>query len=72
MEITLKNLRRRAGLTQKQAAEKLRCTIPQVSSWETGRVEPHPNRMQDFVMAYKCTADEVVQAIWGGESRKKG
>ena len=71
MEITLKNLRRRAGLTEKQAAEKLGCTIPQVSSWENGRVEPHVNRVRDFVMVYKCTADEVVQAIWGDE-RKKG
>lgn len=71
MEITLKNLRRRAGLTQKQAAEKLGCEIPQVSNWETGKVKPRPNWVQDFVMVYKCTADEVVQAIWGDE-RKKG
>lgn len=71
MEITLKNLRRRAGLTEKQAAEKLGCTISQVSSWENGRVVPQVNRVPDFVIVYKCTADEVVQAIWGDE-RKKG
>ncbi len=70
MKITLKNLRRRAGLIQEQAAEKLGCAIPQVSCWETGKVKPHVNRTRDFVMVYKCTGYEVVQAIWGDERKK--
>lgn len=67
MEITLKNLRRRAGLTQRQAAKLVGTTPAHLSQWESGDIRPRENKVPKFVAVYGCTADEVVEAIWGDE-----
>lgn len=64
MVITLKNLRRRAGLTQKEAAELLHTSNVQISKWENRLCIPRPHWITELANIYKCSADEVMDAIY--------
>lgn len=55
-----KEMRNRAGLTQKQVAELLHYRTSTVWSWETGRTEPELKTVAEMAKLYNCTADELL------------
>lgn len=63
-QLTLANLRKRAGLTQRQVADGLGITNKTVSEWERGITEPHltiseTQRLMDIL---QCTFEELLEA----------
>ena len=63
-QLTLANLRKRAGLTQRQVADGLGITNKTVSEWERGITEPHltiseTQRLMDIL---QCTFQELLEA----------
>ena len=60
---TLKNLRLRAGLTQEEAARRINVKQNQISSWEHGRFLPMARRIPAIAKTYRCTAEDVIDAM---------
>jgi transcriptional regulator with XRE-family HTH domain len=63
-QLTLKGLRERAGLTQRQVADALGVTATTVGSWERGEKEPRPSFLQvkQLIEILNCSLDELVEA----------
>ncbi|MBF2049774.1 MAG: helix-turn-helix domain-containing protein [Leptolyngbya sp. IPPAS B-1204] len=63
-QLTLKKLRERAGLTQRQIADALGVTTTTVGTWERGEKEPRPSFLQVKILieTLNCTLDELVEA----------
>lgn len=63
-QLTLKKLRERAGLTQRQLADALGVTIVTISSWERGVKEPRPSfaQVKRMTEVLQCSLDELVEA----------
>ncbi|WNZ22741.1 helix-turn-helix transcriptional regulator [Leptolyngbya sp. NK1-12] len=63
-KITLAKLRQRAGMTQRQLADKLGVTVGTVSDWERNVKEPRPSFLQVKILieTLNCTLDELVEA----------
>lgn len=62
MDLRFKKLviaRKRAGLTQKQFAEALKVSQPQVSGMEGGRLHSVPNEVIDFLLKNKFNLNAV-------------
>lgn len=55
----LKNMREAAGLTQKQASEKIGVGQPAVSMWETGDSSPRAEMLPIIAAAYNCQIGEL-------------
>ena len=55
----LKNMREAAGLTQKQASEKIGVGQSAVSMWETGDSSPRAEMLPIIASAYNCQIDEL-------------
>ena len=53
--------RKKAGLTQAAAAEKLGIAAASVSQWETGKTLPETERLRDIAKLYNCTVDELLE-----------
>jgi len=62
---TLVNLRKQAGLTQRQVAEALGVAVVTISSWETGLKEPRLDFVQTkkLMELYKCSIDDLAKAL---------
>ncbi len=60
--MNLKQLRKRAGLRQVEAAVQLRVSQSAVSQWETGGCKPRADLLPKMVQLYRCTADELLAA----------
>ena len=62
---TLVNLRKQAGLTQRQVAEALGLTVTTISSWETGVKEPRLDFVQTKKLTelYQCSLDDLAEAL---------
>jgi transcriptional regulator with XRE-family HTH domain len=62
--VTLKMLRERSGLTQRQIAEALGVTTTTIGTWERGEKEPRPSFLQVKILIelLNCTLDELVEA----------
>lgn len=62
---TLVNLRKQAGLTQKQVAEALGLTVATISYWETGVKEPRLDFVQTKKLTelYQCSLDDLAEAL---------
>lgn len=71
-EITFMDLRKQAGLTQRQVAEALGVTVTTISSWETGLKEPRLDFTQTkkLMELYDCSIDDLAEAL-GSLRRKK-
>lgn len=54
MTILLAEARKRAGLTQAQAAEKLNVTQTAISQWEKGATRPGIDKIPKIAAAYGC------------------
>ena len=55
----LKNMREAAGLTQKQASEKIGVGQAAVSMWETGDSSPRAEMLPIIAAAYNCQIGEL-------------
>ncbi|MHB2029810.1 MAG: helix-turn-helix domain-containing protein [Acidimicrobiales bacterium] len=68
----LKTLRERAGLTQRELAERLGIHQPAVARWEAGRVRIPVNRLEEIVaelgygLEYSLRAIPLADAITDG------
>ena len=56
----IKSLRMKAGLTQKDLAEKLFVTSQAVSRWENGDVEPSISTLQSLSDIFNVSIDEII------------
>ena len=56
----IKSLRMKAGLTQKDLAEKLFVTSQAVSRWENGDVEPSISTLQSLSDIFSVSIDEII------------
>ena len=52
-------MRRRAGLTAVQLAERMHCTKTTVYFWETGRTWPSAALLPQLAEALGCTIDDL-------------
>ncbi|MCC4501062.1 helix-turn-helix domain-containing protein [Limosilactobacillus reuteri] len=59
MTDTLKSMRVKQGLTQKEVAEKLHVTVPTVSSWERGISSPYPRYIPVLADVLNTTRDNI-------------
>lgn len=57
----LKNLRKEAGLLQRELAEKLNLTKNAVSGWEVGRNQPDFDTLLRICDIFDVTADEILR-----------
>lgn len=55
----LNTMRRRAGLTVPQLAEKMGCTCSAIYFWEAGRYWPKTECLPQLAQALGCTIDEL-------------
>lgn len=53
-------LRKRAGYTQKELAEKLNVTVQMVSKWETGVTVPDVYMVSEIADAFGVSTDAVI------------
>lgn len=58
--MTLKDLRKRAKLTQKELAKKLGYEQTIVSMWENGTREPNNQTLIDLSQIFDCSVDELL------------
>ncbi|AXQ77758.1 helix-turn-helix transcriptional regulator [Streptococcus sp. H49] len=56
----LKVLRKEAGLTQKQIAEKLNMSQPAYLSWEKGKREPSAKTLEKFATFFNVSTDYLL------------
>lgn len=56
---TLKQARKRAGLTQWDVATALNVTHVTLSNWETGKTRPNANRLMEMCELYHVTPYEI-------------
>ena len=61
--MTLKDLRERADLTQKQVADVLCVCQSAVSYWENGVVGVSKTKRKRMAQLYDCTQEELAEAI---------
>lgn len=64
-QLTPVNLRKRAGLTQRQVARALDIRESTVSEWERGISVPHLplSKVRQMLSVYQCSLDELVEAF---------
>ena len=56
----LRLLRESAGLAQGDVAEKLEVSRPAVSSWESGKVRPRLNKLQQLADLFGVTVSDLM------------
>ncbi len=54
-------MRKAAGFTQAQAAERLGITDAAIVQWEKGQTMPKGSRLKDVAELYNCTIDELLE-----------
>lgn len=60
MAITLKAARVNAGLTQKQAADKIGVNVNSIVKWENGKNVPSAKYIPKITSAYNTTYDDII------------
>lgn len=70
----LRQMREKAGLTQGDLADKLDVSRPAVSSWESGKIRPRLNKLQQLAELFDTTVadlmgDDTAEAAISGASR---
>lgn len=59
----LREARKKAGLTQEQAAAKIGVHVSAVNQWEMGKMNPRINKWQRIGEAYGLTTNQVFSAV---------
>lgn len=62
---TIKGLREKAGMTQRELAEKLCVTAQAISKWENGVNQPDLGTIEKICEIFSCTLDEFIHADGG-------
>lgn len=57
----LKEARKKAGLTQKEAATELGITGAAICQWEKEQTSPRSATLPKIASLYKCTVDELLR-----------
>lgn len=70
----LRQMREKAGLTQGDLADKLDVSRPAVSSWESGKIRPRLNKLQQLAELFDTTVadlmgEDATEATISGTSR---
>lgn len=70
----LRQMREKAGLTQGDLADKLDVSRPAVSSWESGKIRPRLNKLQQLAKLFDTTVadlmgEDAAEAAISGTSR---
>lgn len=70
----LRQMREKAGLTQGDLADKLDVSRPAVSSWESGKIRPRLNKLQQLAELFDTTVadlmgEDATEAAISGASR---
>lgn len=70
----LRQMREKAGLTQGDLADKLDVSRPAVSSWESGKIRPRLNKLQQLAELFDTTVadlmgEDAAEAAISGASR---
>ena len=60
MAITLRAARVNAGLTQKQAANKIGVSVSCIVKWESGKSAPSIKHIPKITAAYNTTYDDII------------
>ena len=55
------NMRKRAGMSQRELGEMLGKTQQGVASWESGRSEPSIRMLKAMARIFGCTVDELIR-----------
>ncbi len=61
MDLKLKALRKKAGLTQHEAAKKLGVSQSTIAMWEVGANAPRAGLFQKIAEVYSCTVAEIFE-----------
>ena len=61
--MTLKELRKNAGLRQTDVGKRLDVDHTAISNWEAGKFRPSRKYHKKLAKLYGCTVEELVQAI---------
>lgn len=61
-QTAFKTQRKKAGLTQMDAAKALGISDAAVAQWETGETFPSAKRLNEIAALYGCTVDELLEA----------
>lgn len=67
--MTLKEYRKRAGLTQEQVAKLIEVDQAAVSNWELGKYTPVRKYQKKLAKLYGCTVDELLKGETEGQER---
>lgn len=55
------NMRKRAGMSQRELGAMLGKTQQGVASWESGRAEPSITMLKKMARIFGCTVDELIR-----------
>ena len=58
--MNIAHLRKNAGITQEELAEKLNIDRSAVAKWETGQALPKAERLSQIAKTLNCTIDELL------------
>ncbi len=70
--MALKHLRIKAGLTQKEIAQKLGLQQTAISAWEVGKSTPAPKNIKKLADILSVTTDEIITAALESKSGAAG
>lgn len=59
-KVTIQALRKMAGLTQAEAAQKMGCTQEEISRWENGKRTPTAETLKRLAQLYQCAVDDLI------------
>ena len=62
---SFKRCRERAGLSLREAAERLEVPVGVVAKFEEGKAEPDALLLRRMAQAYRCTSDELLGIVNG-------
>ena len=71
-ELTLKDIRKAAGLTRKEAAEKLGLTVRALANYERGERLPNAYTILEMAYTYDEAAETVLYAAVNTHRRGQG
>lgn len=60
MQLSIKKMRKLAGLTQRQLASRLDVNLSTIGNWERGITVPDARQVWDCAVALRCTPNDIL------------